>query len=185
MRPLLKSIQVLATLALVAVIAVNATLALLGASGRYRVAVEKTGSMAPTIPVGALIVYRPTVAAWLRRGEVVSFHRSGYPLPVTHRVVSAELQEGEIVVVARGDANPINDRQTVTFSTGETVWVVQRVLPVWVGMVVSALGDRGVFLAIGLLPLMLLLPWIETQLVGERRAPRRRRGRVPALPAAH
>jgi len=183
MRALLKSIQVLAALALIAMIACNAALALMSASGDYRVAAERTGSMRPTIPVGALIIYRPTVAAWLTRGQIISFHRPGEPLPVTHRVVSAELRGGKIVVVARGDANPIDDRQVVTFETPETVWRVAHVLPVWVGTLVSDLSSRGVYMAIGLLPLMLLMPWIEAQLLGAPLRARHRRGRVPAVPA--
>jgi signal peptidase len=147
------------TITIIALVAVN----LLPRTGQVRIAHELTGSMAPTIPVGGLLVYRPLSAAELKPRDVISFRRTGYSDTITHRVVSVSRPGGSVDVVTRGDAN-YGDDPVTTFAPGETVWRVALVLPVWVGTIVSALVTHGTLFVLCLLPLEFLLPWIVRQL---------------------
>lgn len=54
----------------------------------------RTGSMAPTMPQGALAVTVPIQASQLAPGDVITVQRAGEPLPVTHRIIDiGSLQE--------------------------------------------------------------------------------------------
>jgi signal peptidase I len=76
----------------------------------YRAYVIESGSMNPTIPVGAVAVLRPVHAAELRVGDIITFTRpdTGRGL-VTHRIVRIEGPAGARVLVTKGDANPVPD----------------------------------------------------------------------------
>ena len=75
----------------------------------------RTGSMAPTMPQGAVGVALPVSAAEIAVGDVVTVQRAGEPLPVTHRVVEvrdattatsdAPLPRGGRELVLQGDDN--------------------------------------------------------------------------------
>ena len=75
-----------------------------------------TGSMAPTIPIGAVVVVQPVPADALVVGDVISFRapQTGN-LPVTHRIVEVERlpataeQPGGWQVITQGDANRAPD----------------------------------------------------------------------------
>jgi signal peptidase I len=97
-----------------AVVALLALCALLVAArvalGWYPMIVY-TGSMAPTIPIGAVVVVRPVAAAQLAVGDVISFRapQTGN-LPVTHRITEIERLEDATgaagwQVITKGDAN--------------------------------------------------------------------------------
>lgn len=47
----------------------------------------RTGSMAPTMPQGALAITLPVTASELEVGDVITVRRSGEKLPVTHRIL--------------------------------------------------------------------------------------------------
>lgn len=66
-----------------------------------------TGSMAPHLSPGTLVVVRPVDIAEVRTGDVVTYQlRSGEPLVVTHRVVGVGWTAGgERLLTTRGDAN--------------------------------------------------------------------------------
>jgi signal peptidase len=70
-----------------------------------------TGSMAPTMPAGSLVVSRPTPPEQVEIGDVVTFQlRSGEPDVVTHRVIGTGwAADGDLVFVTRGDANDLAD----------------------------------------------------------------------------
>lgn len=106
-------VAVLGTLSLLCAVALAVTDASL--------VVFRTGSMSPTMPVGALAVVVPMAADRVVVGDVVTVTRADRPLPVTHRVVSVNadpsLGEGGAVLRLRGDANAVADPQPYEVTT--------------------------------------------------------------------
>lgn len=75
-----------------------------------------TGSMAPELPPGTLVVVRPADPEDVAVGDVITYQlRSGDPTVVTHRVVSASVltATGEHVFRTQGDANAAADPEPV------------------------------------------------------------------------
>lgn len=98
---------IVATAGLLTVVGVLAT-ALFGVG----FGVVATGSMAPSIPTGSMIVTVPAAAADVRIGDVVSVPREGLDTTVTHRVVAiAPITDrpDARALTLRGDANTIDD----------------------------------------------------------------------------
>ena len=74
----------------------------------------QSGSMAPAIPVGSIIVVRPVPAGTLKVGDVITFADRNRPeVRVTHRIVSLETREGQQVAITKGDANNTTDSWNV------------------------------------------------------------------------
>lgn len=79
----------------------------------------RTGSMAPTIPQGALAVSLPVTADQVQVGDVVTVPRASDGLPITHRVMDiratdpsgADVQSTNTSreLVLKGDANSTTD----------------------------------------------------------------------------
>ncbi len=74
----------------------------------YQVRLVATGSMTPTMPVGAA-VFVHKVASY-NPGDVITFQRPSENRPTTHRIVSAEVQSGVIYYTTKGDANDAPDQ---------------------------------------------------------------------------
>ncbi|MCL2455299.1 MAG: signal peptidase I [Micrococcales bacterium] len=71
-----------------------------------------TGSMAPAIPVGSLVVAAPREAVAV--GDVITFQRSRDGQVVTHRVVGVGAStDGRLAYTTRGDANTVADLDVV------------------------------------------------------------------------
>ena len=90
----------------------------------YSIIVFKTGSMAPTMPTGALAIERPIAPADIRVGDVVTVADPGQQLPVTHRVVSISRDPadgGARLLVLKGDANTIQDQFPYTVTAAHLV----------------------------------------------------------------
>ncbi len=111
----------LAALALVAATA-------MASAGRWRAYVVYGGSMAPTLPPGALAVVRP-VAGPLRPGDVIAF-RDGHRITI-HRIVAPASVGAGPSWLTRGDANPVADARPVT--ARDVVGRVAFVIP-WLGI---------------------------------------------------
>ncbi len=84
-----------------------------------------TGSMAPALPAGTLIVVKPTAFDDIRIGDVVTFQvRSGDPTVATHRVsaIGSDLSGGKYLRT-KGDANSAVDAELVKpIQVRGTVW---------------------------------------------------------------
>ena len=96
----------------------------------YRTATMLTGSMAPGIEPGDVVVTMPQPAAEVAVGDVISYH-----IPVedrrveTHRVTEVtRAPDGTISVQTQGDANE-NVDPWVAVLEGDTVWQVRGVVP--------------------------------------------------------
>lgn len=75
-----------------------------------------SGSMEDEIPKGSYILIKKVEPEKVKRGDVICFYSTDpqiYGLPNTHRVVEDPINNnGSIEFVTRGDANPINDKET-------------------------------------------------------------------------
>src|SRR6202020_2003198 len=68
--------------------------------------IDHSGSMAPAIRAGDLLITRAEPATRIRVGEIVSFDDPGLGGKlVTHRVVAIRAAGGRIDFLTRGDAN--------------------------------------------------------------------------------
>jgi len=141
-------LALLVTEAVVVVLA-GAVLSVLG----YRLSVVRSGSMQPTLGVGALVVSRPVAPLELRPGDLVTFKGAMVGGDnVTHRVVSTVRMGDQVEVVTKGDANQVAERWrapvggrlglAVFHANGVGRWLVVlasgwvRSLAIWVGAAV-------------------------------------------------
>lgn len=131
----------------------------------YQVFNVVSGSMAPAIPKGSLVLVRP-VSAWeIGEGEVIAFARGGSV--VTHRVTAVHDADSEFVT--KGDANTEEDILPVPFSA--LIGRVERHVPVLGALAAMAAGSSG-----KLILFAQLLAGILLRLLGDRL--RRKSGEV-------
>ncbi|MDQ1075535.1 MULTISPECIES: signal peptidase I [Microbacterium] len=85
-----------------------------GVTGAQRYSIVGS-SMEPTLPLGALVVVRPTDAVDIEVGEIITFQlRSGEPTVATHRVVGVALGgDGARMLRTKGDNNDAADADPV------------------------------------------------------------------------
>lgn len=179
---LLKAAGAAATV--VVVLAGAGSVALLGLgprSGRYATLTVLSGSMAPAIAPGSVVIVRPIDLGDLRAGDVIAFQApiDGRPT-VTHRVVEIEQSGPQPLVRTKGDANPSPDPWKVELGPGPG-WRVWHVVPE-VGRAINLLTRHEVRRVVTLgLPALFLALWFATLVPGrdeeEVRAPQ---GRAPA-----
>lgn len=119
----------------------------------------RTGSMAPTMPQGALAVSLPVRADELKVGNVVTVQREERSLPVTHRVVHINSVENPPAgpalpgnareVILKGDANDhpdarpyiITDARRVVFSLPRLgSWFMMLQSPPAMGLLIVGAG---------------------------------------------
>lgn len=140
-----------------------------------------SGSMEPTLPLGALAVVRPVDPASIRTGDVITYQlRSGEPVVATHRVVGlGSTVAGEPIFETRGDASAATD--------AEPVRAVQVQGRLWYA--VPSLGRVGTLLtgaqrdALSAGLVVVLLGYAAWQVVGAVRERRAASGRPPTRPA--
>jgi signal peptidase len=75
----------------------------------WRPVVLLSGSMAPAMPAGTLVVTRPVHPDDLRAGDVVTVPLPGTASLVTHRVVDVDRATTPPTATLRGDANDADD----------------------------------------------------------------------------
>jgi signal peptidase len=147
-----------------------------------RLVTVQSGSMAPAVPVGAVLVERYEPVAELQAGDVITFRA---PTPaaelVTHRVVSVDRADGRTVVRTRGDANPGEDPWQAEL-LGDRVWVVTATVPA-LGRPLDALRSP-VVLAVTSLVLPAVFAVSTLHLIWRRTGPTRPRGRSARRAAA-
>jgi signal peptidase len=98
-----------------------------------------SGSMAPGINPGDVVVDTPVTIRDVRVGMIISYH-----IPIddhhveSHRVVSVEREpDGQVTVVTKGDANRGVDPWKATLQ-GDTAYQVRAVVP-WIGKAIAFL----------------------------------------------
>ena len=96
----------------------------------YQTLTMLTGSMAPGIDPGDVVVTTPIDVTDVTEGMVITYHQPiGDHALVTHRVVSVDKTlDGAVTIQTKGDANEANDPWTATLA-GDTAYQVQAVIP--------------------------------------------------------
>jgi len=116
-----------------------------------------TGSMEPTIPVGATVIVHQNSDNNYEVGDVITFKASQQAIsgqPNTHRIVAKDTVNGEYVYTTWGDANPSPDAEPVYGSNvyGKVIWSSgsMKWLGTFMGMVTTPMG----FFACIILPIL-------------------------------
>lgn len=181
--------RAMGTAVLLLSLAVLAGTALLPDLGLRLLAVQ-SGSMAPEMPQGALLLEEQVAVTDLQPGMVLSY----YPPTeeqrlVTHRVVSVDRTRGGTIVETRGDANPGKDPWEAEL-LDQRVWVATASLPVAGQLADVVRSPLALVLATVLLPVVfavstLRLIWRRGGDAGLRLpVGRHRAGRVGGVPCA-
>lgn len=127
----------------------------------FQVLTVRSGSMAPAIHSGDLILVKPVAIDHVQSGDVVLFASGGDRIPTVHRVagintVDVELRDQDGVttetltehrLVTQGDANPLPDASEVTAANlqGEVWFTIPN------GGAIGALPLQGALLGFALL----------------------------------
>ncbi|HEX9681992.1 MAG TPA: signal peptidase I [Acidimicrobiales bacterium] len=130
-------------------------------TGRYRTTVVLSGSMAPELVPGDLLVLTPKPTADLDVGDVIVYRPpTSTTASVTHRVVEIYQPGNEPVIRTKGDANGAADPWVARLS-GNTVWEVHDVVPgvgSWMLRLASPWSRRALTI---LAPLVLAAYWLR------------------------
>ncbi len=102
--------------------------------GNLSIKIVLSGSMEPAIPVGSVVIVKPTVASY-KIGDIITFGKDKKgEIPTTHRIVEMRVDNGTMVYVTKGDAN--NDRDADEVREDEIIGKVLVDLP-YVGYVIA------------------------------------------------
>lgn len=110
----------------------------------YRTLTMLTGSMAPEIDPGDVVVVTPLATAEVTKGMVITYQIPvGTHALITHRVISVtHATDGSVTINTKGDANTAADPWTATLQGG-TAYQVRGVVPV-IGNLIRVLRTPGV-----------------------------------------
>ena len=102
----------------------------------YQVYNVVSGSMAPEIPQGSIVLVKPAAPREILAGDVIAFGREG--VVTTHRVV--EVHGDTLEFVTKGDANPDVDFAPVPFAS--LIGRVEHHVPL-LGALIAPLVSHG------------------------------------------
>lgn len=131
---------------------VHAAPQVVGATQSY---VVTSGSMAPAINAGDIVVVDTVEPETIRAGDVITFRRApGDESPTTHRVIDVLQSGGELAFQTKGDANEEPDPEPLPANQvfGEVIFVIP-----YLGYVVRFANTAYGFVALVLAPLGLLV----------------------------
>ncbi len=113
----------------------------------YEVRIVQSGSMEPAISTGNVVVIQKKDSYLV--GQVVTFgEQTQNGIPTTHRIISTEVQNGELVYLTKGDANEEVDVDPV--SEGDIRGAVWFTIPALGFLLDFARQPAGFALLIGL-----------------------------------
>jgi len=95
-------------------IGILVAISLIPIKGNYQILAVMSGSMAPTIPVGGLVVVKPE--SDYKVNDIITFKTPGATRTkdyTTHRLVEIKDKNGKKTFITKGDANKTNDTETV------------------------------------------------------------------------
>lgn len=91
-----------------------------------------TGSMRPYAHPGDLMVTKITKASNLKVGDIISIHSQDTGVFYAHRIVRISMQNGQLRIVTKGDANPTPE--VTPFMVGPNQPVSRNIMRIlWIG----------------------------------------------------
>ena len=133
-------------------VAVSTHLLVSGAlSKTYRAYIVQSGSMAPALPVGSVVITKSEQA--YGKGDIVTFSHDG-KTQTTHRINAVEFEGSEPVFTTKGDAN--EERDTTEISHQKVIGKVLVSVP-YLGYAVEAAKRPYGFLAIIVIPALIVI----------------------------
>jgi len=100
-------------LAFVVIVAILLIFSAFPIAGNYKIFVVQSGSMAPAIKMGSLVIVKP--ANDYKIGDVITFGPySKTKAPTTHRIYDIKVVNGQPVYITKGDANNAPDTREIT-----------------------------------------------------------------------
>ena len=118
-----------------------------------------TGSMEPTIHVGAAVIVKPTSDGIYEVGDIITFVSSTAEIagqPNTHRIVGVSEINGQRLYITKGDANNTQDAEPVSASDiyGKVVWHTGSMK--WFGTFMGFITTKYGFVCVIILPVLLI-----------------------------
>jgi len=108
-----------------------------------RTLVILSGSMDPSIPIGAAITAQPVASQDLQIGDVIVFSRDAdSQVPIVHRIVDIRDEDGRLHYTTRGDANGSADMTEITLPA--TAWRVGYNVPLAGYVIAFAASPPGI-----------------------------------------
>ncbi|OHB15865.1 MAG: signal peptidase I [Candidatus Zambryskibacteria bacterium RIFOXYC1_FULL_39_10] len=98
--------------AIVVCVVVVVLASILPIPGKLEIKIVQSGSMEPTIKVGALAIIRPE--SLYKVGDIITFGKdTKTDVPTTHRIVADRVENGVLLYTTKGDANEDNDTKEI------------------------------------------------------------------------
>jgi len=119
-----------------------------------------TGSMEPTIHVGAAILVKENESQIYQVGDIVTFTSANpeiYGKPNTHRIIAVDESTGVRRYMTQGDANNVPDAELITANSirGKMVWSTESL--VWIATLMGVITTPMGFISMVLLPVLLIV----------------------------
>jgi signal peptidase len=150
-RRLVHAVGIVVLVAIVVPFFVYAFPQIIGAEQSF---VVVSGSMAPAIGAGDVVVVGDSDPATIREGDVITFVRAEEEAPTTHRVVDIHQRDDRLAFETKGDANENVDPELVPESN--VIGAVVLTIP-YIGYVIQFVNTPVGFLLLLGLPLGLLV----------------------------
>lgn len=103
----------------IGIIAILLVVSVFPITGNYKVMIVQSGSMAPEIKMGSVVVVKPTHSvnsgqADYKIGDVITFQAGRNNEPITHRIYDIRVVDGEPRYITKGDVNNAPDQREVS-----------------------------------------------------------------------
>jgi len=100
-------------IAFIVVIALLLVISVFPITGNYKIMIVQSGSMAPAIKMGSIVVVKP--ADDYKIGDVITFGPyTRTKAPTSHRIYDIKVTEGQAVYITKGDANNAPDAREIS-----------------------------------------------------------------------
>jgi len=102
-------------IACIALIALLLVFSIIPITGNYKVLIVQSGSMAPAIKTGSVVIVKPV--SDYKIGDVITFGQATKTkAPTSHRIYDIKVVDGQPVYITKGDANNAPDAKEISKS---------------------------------------------------------------------